>query len=157
MASWLCCHGRNFSNCKFFLLEMFEAYLGLPYFQYTFGILRTWNRLCLSCTGWFSLYFLGSINFSENVVWQASCILFQAAAIRLEIRGSEWKNAYMQMDGEPWKQPLNKDFSTFLEIKRVPFQSLMISGDWFYRLWRIHVKPGFIAFGIVKYINVCRF
>ncbi len=31
---------------------------------------------------------------------------FQAAAIRLEIRGGEWKDAYMQMDGEPWKQPL---------------------------------------------------
>lgn len=70
--------------------------------------------------------------------WHASFVMVelisakhiaQAAAIRLEIRGGEWKNAYMQMDGEPWKQPLNKDFSTFLEIKRVPFQSLMISGD----------------------------
>ena len=55
-------------------------------------------------------------------------LLFQAAAIRLEVRGGEWKDAYMQMDGEPWKQPLNKEFSTFVEIKRVPFQSVMING-----------------------------
>lgn len=54
--------------------------------------------------------------------------IFQAAAIRLEIRGGEWKDAYMQMDGEPWKQPMNTDYSTFVEIKRVPFQSLMING-----------------------------
>jgi len=47
----------------------------------------------------------------------------------LEVRGGEWKDAYMQMDGEPWKQPLSKDFSTFVEIRREPFQSLMISGD----------------------------
>nr|CAN74368.1 hypothetical protein VITISV_037866 [Vitis vinifera] len=53
----------------------------------------------------------------------------QAAAIRLEIRGGEWKQAYMQMDGEPWKQPINNEFSTFVEIKRVPFQSPMISGE----------------------------
>uniref|UniRef100_A0A2N9HBW9 Diacylglycerol kinase accessory domain-containing protein n=1 Tax=Fagus sylvatica TaxID=28930 RepID=A0A2N9HBW9_FAGSY len=49
--------------------------------------------------------------------WHASFVMVelisakhiaQAAAIRLEIRGGEWKDAYMQMDGEPWKQPLNK-------------------------------------------------
>ncbi|ESR66696.1 hypothetical protein CICLE_v10008147mg [Citrus x clementina] len=55
--------------------------------------------------------------------------LEKAAAIRLEFRGGEWKDAFMQMDGEPWKQPLNRDYSTFVEIKRVPFQSLMISGE----------------------------
>ncbi|KAL9326016.1 hypothetical protein ACSQ67_006661 [Phaseolus vulgaris] len=54
--------------------------------------------------------------------------LAQASAIRLEVRGGRWKNAYMQMDGEPWKQPLSKDFSTYVEIKREPFQSLVISG-----------------------------
>ncbi|XP_057459845.1 diacylglycerol kinase 7-like isoform X2 [Actinidia eriantha] len=53
----------------------------------------------------------------------------QAAAIRFEFRGGEWKEAFMQMDGEPWKQPMNKDYSTFIEIKRVPFQSFMIHGD----------------------------
>lgn len=69
--------------------------------------------------------------------WHASFVMVelisakhiaQAAAIRLEIRGGGWENAYMQMDGEPWKQPLNKDYSTFVDIKRVPFQSLMIHG-----------------------------
>ncbi|XP_022755381.1 diacylglycerol kinase 7-like isoform X2 [Durio zibethinus] len=70
--------------------------------------------------------------------WHASFVMVelisakhiaQAASIRLEIRGGEWKDAYMQMDGEPWKQPMSKDYSTFLEIKRVPFESLMISGE----------------------------
>ncbi|KAK4746583.1 hypothetical protein SAY87_025620 [Trapa incisa] len=70
--------------------------------------------------------------------WHASFVMVelisakhiaQAAAIRFEFRGGEWQRAYMQMDGEPWKQPLNKDFSTFIEIKRVPFQSVMIHGD----------------------------
>jgi diacylglycerol kinase (ATP) len=32
------------------------------------------------------------------------------------------------MDGEPWKQPLSKDFSTFVEIKREPFHSLVVDG-----------------------------
>ncbi|KAK4257629.1 hypothetical protein QN277_007192 [Acacia crassicarpa] len=70
--------------------------------------------------------------------WHASFVMVelisakhiaQAAAIRLEIRGGEWKDAYMQMDGEPWKQPLRSEFSTFVEIKREPFQSYMISGE----------------------------
>ncbi|KAE9601684.1 putative diacylglycerol kinase (ATP) [Lupinus albus] len=69
--------------------------------------------------------------------WHASFVMVelisakhiaQASAIRLEFRGGAWKNSYMQMDGEPWKQPLSKDFSTFVEIKREPFQSLMING-----------------------------
>ncbi|XAR51207.1 Diacylglycerol kinase [Bertholletia excelsa] len=53
----------------------------------------------------------------------------QAAVIRFEFRGGEWKEAYMQMDGEPWKQPMNRSYSTFIEIKRVPFQSVMINGE----------------------------
>ncbi|BBG92915.1 diacylglycerol kinase 7 [Prunus dulcis] len=70
--------------------------------------------------------------------WHASFVMVelisakhiaQAAAIRLEVRGGEWRNAYMQMDGEPWKQPMHEEFSTLVEIKRVPFQSLMIHGD----------------------------
>ncbi|KAK3435507.1 hypothetical protein EUGRSUZ_C00196 [Eucalyptus grandis] len=70
--------------------------------------------------------------------WHASFVMVelisakhiaQAAAVRLEIRGGEWNNAYMQMDGEPWKQPLSKDYSTFVEIKRVPFCSSMIRGE----------------------------
>ncbi|KAF6162861.1 hypothetical protein GIB67_021010 [Kingdonia uniflora] len=69
--------------------------------------------------------------------WHASFVMVelisakhiaQAAAIRFEIRGGEWRQGFMQMDGEPWKQPMNKEFSTFVEIKRVPHQSLVISG-----------------------------
>ncbi|PIA28546.1 hypothetical protein AQUCO_06800001v1 [Aquilegia coerulea] len=70
--------------------------------------------------------------------WHASFVMVelisakhiaQAAAIRIEIRGGDWKKAYLQMDGEPWKQPIKKEYSTFVEITRVPFQSLMISGE----------------------------
>ncbi|KAE8056796.1 hypothetical protein FH972_013535 [Carpinus fangiana] len=70
--------------------------------------------------------------------WHASFVMVelisakhiaQAAAIRLEIRGGEWTDAYLQMDGEPWKQPLSKDYSTFVEIKKVPFQSIMVTGE----------------------------
>ncbi|KAL1217506.1 Diacylglycerol kinase 4 [Cardamine amara subsp. amara] len=70
--------------------------------------------------------------------WHASFVMVelisakhiaQAAAIRLEIRGGEWKDAFMQMDGEPWKQPMTKDYSTFVDIKRVPHQSLVVKGD----------------------------
>lgn len=56
-------------------------------------------------------------------------LFWQAAAIRFELRGGEWKDAFLQMDGEPWKQPMSNEFSTFVEIKRVPCQSLMISGE----------------------------
>lgn len=53
----------------------------------------------------------------------------QAAAIRFEIRGGMWEEGFMQMDGEPWKQPMDTDYSTFVDIKRVPFQSIMIKGE----------------------------
>ncbi|KAK3221548.1 hypothetical protein Dsin_008573 [Dipteronia sinensis] len=70
--------------------------------------------------------------------WHASFVMVelisakhiaQAAAVRLEIRGGEWSDAYMQMDGEPWKQPMSTDYSTLVEIKKVPHQSLMVSGE----------------------------
>ncbi|KAM7472841.1 hypothetical protein LguiA_011024 [Lonicera macranthoides] len=70
--------------------------------------------------------------------WHASFVMVelisakhiaQASSIRFEFRGGEWKEAFMQMDGEPWKQPMNKEYSTFVEIKRVPFQSVMVSGE----------------------------
>ncbi|CAN0911234.1 Diacylglycerol kinase 3 [Linum grandiflorum] len=70
--------------------------------------------------------------------WHASFVMVelisakhiaQAAAIRLEIRGGEWRDAYLQMDGEPWKQPMSKEYSSFVEIRRVPHQSVMINGD----------------------------
>uniref|UniRef100_A0A2C9ULZ5 Uncharacterized protein n=1 Tax=Manihot esculenta TaxID=3983 RepID=A0A2C9ULZ5_MANES len=73
--------------------------------------------LCVNCKNIILIYLLN-----------LSCI-FQAAAIRLEIRGGEWRDAYMQMDGEPWKHPMSNEYSSFVEIKRVPFHSLMISGD----------------------------
>ncbi|KAJ3693377.1 hypothetical protein LUZ60_008857 [Juncus effusus] len=69
--------------------------------------------------------------------WHASLVMVelisakhiaQASAIRLEIRGGQWRDGYMQMDGEPWKQPLSTEYSTFVEIKRVPFQSLIVNG-----------------------------
>lgn len=53
----------------------------------------------------------------------------QAAAIRFELRGGTWRECFMQMDGEPWKQPMNNEFSTFLDIKAVPFQSIMVKGE----------------------------
>ncbi|ERN07210.1 diacylglycerol kinase 7 [Amborella trichopoda] len=55
--------------------------------------------------------------------------LAQASSIRIELRGGQWKRAYMQIDGEPWKQPINNDYSTFVEIKKTPFPSLMINGE----------------------------
>ncbi|EMS58680.1 Diacylglycerol kinase iota [Triticum urartu] len=53
----------------------------------------------------------------------------QAAAIKFEMRGGEWDRAYVQMDGEPWKQPLIQDQSTIVEINKVPYHSRMINGD----------------------------
>ncbi|CAO2823019.1 unnamed protein product [Amaranthus hypochondriacus] len=70
--------------------------------------------------------------------WHASFVMVelisakhiaQAAAIRFEVRGGEWRQSFMQMDGEPWKQPLDREYSTFVEITRVPFQSVMIRGE----------------------------
>ena len=55
--------------------------------------------------------------------------LFQASAIRFEIMSDEWKQAYLQMDGEPWKQPLDKECKTYVDIWRVPNQSIMVRGD----------------------------
>ena len=51
-----------------------------------------------------------------------SCLLLlQAVALKLELGGSQRKQAYMQMDGEPWKQPLSNIHSTVIEIARVPY------------------------------------
>ncbi|KAL6842280.1 hypothetical protein ACP4OV_027928 [Aristida adscensionis] len=69
--------------------------------------------------------------------WHASLVMVelisakhiaQAAAIRIEIKGGCWRDAYMQMDGEPWKQPLSDEYSTFVDIKKVPYPSLVING-----------------------------
>ncbi|KAL0337800.1 UNVERIFIED_CONTAM: Diacylglycerol kinase [Sesamum calycinum] len=70
--------------------------------------------------------------------WHASMVMVelinakhitQASAIRFELRGGEWTEAYMQVDGEPWKQPMNREVSTFVEIKRVPHRSVMVKGS----------------------------
>ncbi|KAI3803121.1 hypothetical protein L1987_31270 [Smallanthus sonchifolius] len=70
--------------------------------------------------------------------WHASLVMVdlisakhiaQAAAVRFELRGGTWRECFMQMDGEPWKQPMNNEYSTFLDIKRVPFQSIMVKGE----------------------------
>ncbi|KAJ0744661.1 putative diacylglycerol kinase (ATP) [Helianthus annuus] len=70
--------------------------------------------------------------------WHASLVMVdlisakhiaQAAAIRFELRGGTWRECFMQVDGEPWKQPMNNEYSTFLDIKRVPFQSIMVKGE----------------------------
>ncbi|KAL2490853.1 Diacylglycerol kinase 7 [Abeliophyllum distichum] len=70
--------------------------------------------------------------------WHASMVMVellsvkhiaQASSIRFELRGGEWAEEYMLMDGEPWKQSMNKEFSIFVEIKRVPFQSVMVHGE----------------------------
>ncbi|XP_073278236.1 diacylglycerol kinase 4-like [Primulina huaijiensis] len=70
--------------------------------------------------------------------WHASMVMVelisakhiaQASAIRFELRGGEWTEAYMQIDGEPWKQPMDKEFSTFVEMKRVQHQSVLVKGE----------------------------
>ncbi|KAL5973934.1 hypothetical protein ACLOJK_030593 [Asimina triloba] len=59
--------------------------------------------------------------FGLKQAWHASFVMVelitakhmaQAAAIRLEVRSSTCPQTYMQMDGEPWKQPLNEEHST---------------------------------------------
>lgn len=55
--------------------------------------------------------------------------LAQAVALKLELGGSQRKQAYMQMDGEPWKQPLSNIHSTVIEIARAPYQSLILNAN----------------------------
>ncbi|KAJ7556698.1 hypothetical protein O6H91_05G094600 [Diphasiastrum complanatum] len=53
--------------------------------------------------------------------------LCQAEALRLELQGNNRSRIYMQMDGEPWRHPLNSDGKpTIVEINRVPVQSTML-------------------------------
>ncbi|KAM0930055.1 hypothetical protein ACQ4PT_001141 [Festuca glaucescens] len=71
--------------------------------------------------GWHASFVLAELINAKHIA--------QAAAIKLEMRGGEWDRAYVQMDGEPWKQPLIQDQSTTVEINKVPYHSLMINGD----------------------------
>ncbi|CAA2995523.1 diacylglycerol kinase 7-like [Olea europaea subsp. europaea] len=68
--------------------------------------------------------------------WHASIIMVdlisvkhiaQCLAISFELIGGAWKKACMQMDGRPCQQLLN-ELSTFIEVKRVPFRSVMVDG-----------------------------
>ncbi|TVU42202.1 hypothetical protein EJB05_08595, partial [Eragrostis curvula] len=68
--------------------------------------------------------------------WHASLVMVELisakhiaqVAVRIEIKGGQWRDAHMQMDGEPWKQPLISEYSTFVDIKKVPYPSLIING-----------------------------
>ncbi|KAG6553944.1 hypothetical protein Mapa_004861 [Marchantia paleacea] len=54
--------------------------------------------------------------------------LAQVVAVRLEMGGNR-ERAYMQMDGEPWQQPLGSadDIPAVVEIGKVPHASVMLS------------------------------
>ncbi|KMZ72445.1 Diacylglycerol kinase [Zostera marina] len=71
--------------------------------------------------GWHASFVMSKIISGKHIT--------QAAAVRFELKGGEWKKAYMQMDGEPWKQPIDNDLSTFVEVSKVPHYSVMISGE----------------------------
>ncbi|THU49017.1 hypothetical protein C4D60_Mb06t05150 [Musa balbisiana] len=75
--------------------------------------------------------------FGLKHAWHASCVMTelspavriaQAAAVKLRLQGGDSKEAYMQMDGEPWKQPISKEYPTYVIIESTPFQSRIISG-----------------------------
>ncbi|KAJ4816505.1 Diacylglycerol kinase [Rhynchospora pubera] len=71
--------------------------------------------------GWHASFVMAEVIKAKHIA--------QAAAIKLELRGGQWNRAYLQMDGEPWRQPLTNDYSTFVEIKKMPFHSLMLNGE----------------------------
>lgn len=52
----------------------------------------------------------------------------QAVAVRVEMGGNR-ERAYMQMDGEPWQQPLGSadDIPAVVEIGKLPHASVMLS------------------------------
>ncbi|XP_074372102.1 diacylglycerol kinase 4-like isoform X2 [Apium graveolens] len=71
--------------------------------------------------GWHASFVMGELIQAKHIA--------QASEIRFEFRGGQWKECFMQMDGEPWKLPMSMDYSSFVEIRRVPFQSVMINGE----------------------------
>lgn len=48
--------------------------------------------------------------------------------MRLELNGNVRKKAYLQMDGEPWMQPLGTSFEdpTVLMIEKLPTPSMLL-------------------------------
>ncbi|KAF1887676.1 hypothetical protein Lal_00040730 [Lupinus albus] len=93
-----------------------------------FGLKQGWHASFVMVELISAKHIAQCVSYISRAKNEQHSITADASAIRLEFRGGAWKNSYMQMDGEPWKQPLSKDFSTFVEIKREPFQSLMING-----------------------------
>ncbi|KAI3961495.1 hypothetical protein MKX01_001231 [Papaver californicum] len=71
--------------------------------------------------GWHASFVMAELISAKHIA--------QAAAIRMEVRGGDWKKGYMQMDGEPWKQPMHREYSTYVDIVRAPFQSRMITRE----------------------------
>ncbi|CAM6126922.1 unnamed protein product [Calypogeia fissa] len=62
--------------------------------------------------------------------WLSAVRLGQARAVKLELNGKHHTNqAYMQMDGEPWQQPLGEedDPPAVIELSHNPVQSLCLS------------------------------
>lgn len=71
--------------------------------------------------GWHASFVMSELISAKHIA--------QATCVRLEIKPGDCKGAFMQMDGEPWKHPIDDERSTFLEIKRVPNHSIMINGE----------------------------
>jgi diacylglycerol kinase (ATP) len=54
--------------------------------------------------------------------------VLQAEAVKLELNGKARKKAYLQMDGEPWMQPMGtpEDEPTVVLIEKLPQPSLLL-------------------------------
>ena len=51
----------------------------------------------------------------------------QGCAIRMQLVADQRHRVYMQMDGEPWRQPISEEEnSTTIEITKIPTHSLML-------------------------------
>ncbi|KAM0939239.1 putative diacylglycerol kinase (ATP) [Dioscorea sansibarensis] len=70
--------------------------------------------------GWHASFVMAELITAKHIA--------QVAAIKLEIKGNQCGKTFMQIDGEPWKQPLDETSSTFVTIKGMSFQHLMITG-----------------------------
>jgi hypothetical protein len=67
-------------------------------------------------------------NISFHLVASPPFLTFsQAEAVRLELRGNR-SRGYMQMDGEPWKQPLGRvdEPATLVEINKLSTPSILL-------------------------------
>jgi len=57
-----------------------------------------------------------------------SGVVLQAEAIKLELTGEARRKAYLQMDGEPWMQPMGepKDKPTVVIIDKLSAPSMLL-------------------------------